>query len=162
LASYAPRVGDTVWVDQVGPDLLVLGTQGLAGTVADPQDVDITTPETSASTSYVNLPTVGPTISTLWLPAATPVLVIVSARCSNASGSGHEAVASYSVSGASTQAAADVDAVTTQSADAVNLSRASVFLTTGTGNHTFQMKYKVINASTGTFANRRLVVWPGH
>ena len=165
LLSYAPRVGDVVWVDQVGPDLLVLGAQGIANvtTTPDPQQADIDTVQSTASQTYTNLATIGPAV-TLQLAAGTPCLVIVSARISNAGGGpGFSSLFSYAVTGASTQTATDPDGVEQiAGTEDFTLTRASVFIADGTGAHAFTMKYRVIGTNTGTFFRRRIVVWPSH
>ena len=136
----------------------------------DPQAVTVATDETTTSTSYVNLATVGPTV-VVNLNAGQKVQIEVSCWGLNA---GHNdqvdtAYMSFAVSGASTLAANDANGVrlTTCKLAPLNniatstVSQSTIFTATGTGAHTFQAKYKSLDATiTWHFIDRRLVVNP--
>ncbi|HJT99698.1 MAG TPA: hypothetical protein VJ966_00665 [Actinomycetes bacterium] len=129
------------------------------GPYADAKTADVTTSQTTTSTTYTDLGTVGPAV-TESLVAGQGVLVIISARMIHSAGAGASAKASFAVSGASTQAALDADAIEsdlTTTAGAV-ITRATWYVATGTGSHTFTMKFKVVSSGTGTFLNRRIIV----
>lgn len=114
--------------------------------------------ETTLSTSYTDLATVGPTVT-----QTTGTIAFVFIRCGmENSGANAGSFMSFEVSGASTIAAAD-----TQSINIAGLTAASRFrlgtaymLNNLTGGvNTFTAKYKV-SANTGTFTQRQLSVMP--
>ncbi|SRR6266851_2229864 len=117
----------------------------------------ISTSETTTSTSYTDLATLGPTVSLL-----TGTAAVVMVQCSitgNTVAAGN--FASVAVTGASTQAATDLGSVSHQVASGSLVQASAVFLISGLtpGTNTFRMKYRV-SSGTGTFANRILTVWP--
>jgi hypothetical protein len=100
------------------------------------------------------------TDASVTLTTGTTVMVIVTARVvGSAAGSGW---ASFAVSGASSVAAADVNAVeTTRAAGADDLQATTKTVLTGLtpGSNTFTMQYKE-SGGTVTFSNRTLAVVP--
>jgi hypothetical protein len=126
---------------------------------ADPSTADVTTLQTTTSTSYVDLATVGPSV-TLTLVSGQTVLVICSARVKHSAAGGQSALFSFAVSGASTLAAADVNGAETAdtTTGGSTITRATVFTAGATGSHTFTMKYQVQAGGTGTYFNRRIIV----
>lgn len=118
----------------------------------------IGTAETSASTSYVDLATVGPSMSVTTGPRA----IVVTTADLWGSAAGYINT-TFDVSGATTVSASDVRALTVrvQTGDANGGSRASVLNTINltSGSNTFTMRYRV-TAGTGRWANRTLVVIP--
>lgn len=110
----------------------------------------IATSQTTASTSYAALATVGPTVTAT---TGTSALVAVHAGTSN-SGSGFSLMG-YNVSGASTIAAGDDRAVGTGGFGS------GLFFQTGLtpGSNTFTSVYRV-QSGTGTYSTRHILVVP--
>lgn len=122
----------------------------------------IATSESTASTSYVDLATVGPTV-TVTIGANGLALVILYAAFSSATATVNSHMG-FAISGASTQVAADnfSDQVRQTDASAAGLERQGAdFLITGLtpGSTTFTAKYRA-NAATAIFADRRIAVIP--
>lgn len=116
----------------------------------------ILTSETTASTSFVNLATVGPEVTVTTGPAA---LVFVHGSCEN-TGSGASRMA-YEVSGATSIAAADNRGISAFGVAGAGSMATGVALHTDLtpGSNTFTAKYRV-SSGTGTFVSRRLIVYP--
>lgn len=118
----------------------------------------VDTTQTTTSTSYTDLATVGPTVT---LTTGTAVLVTVCSfiTSSTTSNSGY---ASFAVSGATTRAAADVDSCFLASGVAnigSTVSRTFVITGLNAGSNTFTMKYrKDGGAGTWTFGFRTITV----
>jgi hypothetical protein len=112
--------------------------------------------ETTTSTSYTDLATVGPTVTVTTGPAA---LVTVHGSIDN-SGTGSCRM-SYAVSGASTIAEADNRGIGVYGVAGVGIVASAVVLHTDLtpGSNTFTAKYRVASG-TGTFNSRRIVVFP--
>src|SRR5215207_2977762 len=113
---------------------------------ADPLPADVTPGQSTTSTSYVDLATAGPAV-TETLVTGQKVLVIVSCRADNTTNTATSASnMSFAVSGASTLAAADVNAAEiTGICGAGTTTRMTVFTATGTGSTTFTSKYRMVN-----------------
>lgn len=117
----------------------------------------VDTDQSTTSTSYVDLTTVGPSVT---LTTGTKVLVIASANTYN-SGAGNSNAISVAVSGASTIAASD------STSGYIRLNAASVaetvvmftVVTVTAGSNTFTMKY-LTSAGTANFRRRNLAVIP--
>jgi hypothetical protein len=121
----------------------------------------VATSETTTSTSYADLTsgTIGPTVTVTTGTSAW--VAIKSAVDNNTINIG--TFMSFAVSGASSVAASDANAVNIAGVAAATRSRVGAFFRiTGltAGSNTFQAKYKVASASTGTFTNRDLAVLP--
>lgn len=111
--------------------------------------------EATGSTSYVDLATVGPSIT---LNTGTQAIVIV--YCNLLNSAGVAAWMSYAVSGSSTVAATDSRSFQMKGTGG---QRGGVpFLQTGltAGSNTFTAKYRVSTSGTATFSARRLAVIP--
>ena len=118
----------------------------------------ITDSETTASTSYTDLSTIGPTVTVTTGPLA---LVIWGAQMSNATQDLSTRM-SIGVTGASTIAESDVRALSFDPSSAGGIFQGShaVFYDDLTpGVNTFTAKYRVAGG-TGTFLRRRLIVLP--
>ncbi len=118
----------------------------------------VDTSETTTSTTYADLATVGPTV-TMNTGDRTEVWVAASCRLSN-SGAGAICRMSVAVSGATTVAANDLRSLIYVSPAANNIHQGStVFKFTGltAGSNTFTNKYNV-SATTGTFVARKIIV----
>ena len=110
--------------------------------------------ESTNSTGYTNLTTVGPAVT---VTTGTAALVIVSFLSSEFSYSGQNM--SFAISGATTLAANDANAasLTVNSAADMNYSKAS-YVTLTAGSNTFTAKYRCPGNSTRGFANRQIFV----
>jgi len=119
---------------------------------------EVATSQSTTSTSYVDLATVGPSV-TMTPSASGKVLVHLSGLIENDT-SGHVAVMSFAMSGGNTQAAADEFALSTDGPIAQRIG--GTFLLTGLAavSTTFTAKYRRTSTGTGTFADRKLVVQP--
>jgi hypothetical protein len=124
-----------------------------------PTSATVATSETTTSTSYADLATVGPAATVTTGVAA--MVFIKSGIDNNTANIG--TFMSFAVSGASSQAAADASAVNIAGVTAANRVRiGAAFRVTGlnAGSNIFTAKYKVASASTGTFTQRDLIVLP--
>lgn len=124
-----------------------------------PETEIITTSQSTATTSFTDLATVGPTVTA---DTGTHALIILSCQTQSNTGSAQSNM-SYAISGATTRAAADSWALTLDGVTAANPWRMSTFhlvedLTAGT--NTFTAKYRAGGAGTGTWADRRITIWP--
>ncbi len=123
-----------------------------------PTGATVATSQTTTSTSYTDLATVGPAVT---VTTSTSALVFPQAAMSNATASAG-AFISYGITGATTVSAADTWAASCESAAANDVYRLGVVqLHTGLnpGSNTFTSKYRV-TAGTGTFVNRHIAVIP--
>lgn len=116
----------------------------------------VLTSETTTSTTFANLATVGPAVTVTTGPMA---LVVVHGSCEN-TGAGASRMG-YEVSGATSIAAADNRGIAAFGvAGAGVLASGVAFHTDLTpGSNTFTAKYRVASG-TGTFVSRRLIVFP--
>lgn len=137
-----------------------LGVGTAANTIAartNPSNI-IATAEAVVATSYGNISggTVGPTLSSLSTGAAA--FVVLSCNMFNNTG-GAASYMSYTVSGATTDAADDTRALYYESSNAGDLIAMGTFIphSLTAGTNTFQAKYRV-GAGTGTFGSRRIAV----
>lgn len=113
LSNYKPTVGDTCWVLVNGPDLLAMDRDGKFGAAAwaGMGSAFIATQETRASGTYGDLATVGPVVAGT-IPASGRLLVCVSADVASPLSTGYDdAWMSFAVTGASTIAASDQNAL---------------------------------------------------
>lgn len=118
----------------------------------------VATSQTTTSTTYADLATVGPTVT---VTTGAHALVIVTCQLFN-NGANNGSFMGFAVSGATTTAAADATALEyDQNANASNALRASAmyYVTVNAGSNTFTAKYRV-TAGTGTFAARTITVIP--
>jgi hypothetical protein len=124
-----------------------------------PSSASVATSQTTTSTSYTNLATVGPAVT---VTTGTKAIAFGQAYMENNTTNVASAF-SIAVSGATTLAASDVGcarSVVTGSTQSNHWGFAHMFDTLNAGSNTFTMQYKVTAASTGTFANRELIVIP--
>jgi hypothetical protein len=158
MAWTAPRtaaVGDVFtaswWNGDARDSLNVLNTR-LNNTAT------VTTGETTTSTTFTDLATVGPTVSSL--TTGTFALVFLGSAIDNNT-AGSSGLMSVDVSGATTTAASDANSTSYLSPAANQAARISTFvpLTLTAGSNTFKAKYRV-TANTGTFTNRKILVLP--
>jgi hypothetical protein len=117
----------------------------------------VATSQTTTSTSFTDLSTVGPQVT---LNTGTKALITFAAGCFNSLGVSNVAAIGFAVSGATTVAATMNNAVyLNQSTANYGLSAAYSFILTGltAGSNTFTAKYRV-SGGTGTFDNRVISV----
>lgn len=114
----------------------------------------VATSQTTASTSYTDLATVGPAVT---VTTSTRALVFIMADLGNATGWARMSVA---VSGATTIAASDGERALSHSASVLHRSGITILeLALNAGSNTFTAKYKA-TAGTSTFADRTIIVVP--
>lgn len=139
-----------------GSYMAVSGTNVIAQRT--PQTATVVTQETSTNTAFVDLTTVGPSVT---VSSGATALVSVHSRLSNATAISSTR-AGYVISGATTIAADADRASGFRSSDAGQLVNCSaVFLQTGltNGSNTFKEVYKV-DAGTGSWSSRTISVLP--
>jgi len=123
----------------------------------------VATSQTTMSTTYADIPsgTVGPAV-TVTIAASGKAIVTVTALETNSTNSAQSNMG-FAISGATTRAAADTQALSLLNGGSqhpTTQSSATFFVTGLTaGSTTFTAKYSV-SAGTGTFANRTIVVIP--
>lgn len=123
-----------------------------------PSTATVATSQTTSSTSYTDLATVGPAVT---VTTGTAAIVWAVARMQHSSGSG-ETSFSVAVSGATTIAANDEWRGHQAGVTAANPNRFGVchfFTNLTAGSNTFTVKYKTSGA-TATFQDRDIIVVP--
>jgi len=118
----------------------------------------VATAETTGSTAYTNLITVGPAVTVTTGSQAVVLLTCTTSENTAAA----NAWMSYAVSGATTTAPNDGLGLTAQNSTAnIADARTVAILHTGLtpGSNTFTAKYRV-TSGTGTFTQRKLIVLP--
>lgn len=133
------------------------GTNAIAART--PQAAAVATSETTGSTSFASLTTLGPAVT---VTTGTTALVGITANVKQNTNTAFS-IAGFAVSGATTIAAVDGTALQRQFATASgdNIRASSVIVQTGlnAGSNTFTMQYRV-TSGTGTFADRSIFVIP--
>jgi hypothetical protein len=139
-----------------GSIFVATGTNAIAERI--PTGAFETASETTTSSSYTDLATVGPTVT---VTTGSKAIVLIGGRLFNNT-VGQNTYASYDISGATSSSATDDRAhmmtmpATSSSMQAVN---AILQDSLTPGSNTFTMKYRV-TGGTGTADNRRLLVIP--
>jgi hypothetical protein len=154
VSAVVPQVGQLVRVALVGDDPVITEVLGGAPILLQ---ASISANESTTSTSYTNVATTGPTVTTD-LVAGQSVLVHISSRASISTGVGHGAVMSFSVSGVESLSAIDDNSVEIDDSAGATMTKSTIYTAGVTGSHTFQAKYKQINGGTALFADRRIIV----
>lgn len=155
---------DVPAVTSVGADGTVLTADSSTSTgltwqapaiILETANAKIGTSQTTTSTSFTDLATVGPSVT---LTTGTKVLILIGARISNSSAN-TASIMSVAVTGASTVAAGDSRGIYWNNVNANDsLAAAGVTnLTVTAGSNTFTAKYRVLSG-TGTFVERSLYV----
>jgi hypothetical protein len=114
----------------------------------------VLTSQATSSTSYVDLATVGPSVT---LTTGTSAIVSVGAASSPAA-QGPSAVMSFAVSGATTIAASNDFSSLGGDPYVESVSMITKLTTLTAGSNTFTAKYKA-TSGTATFFNRSITVW---
>lgn len=137
---------------------LFVSTGANAIATRTPATARVDTSQSTASTSYVDLTTPGPSLT-----ATTGTIAIIMFACEIANNTNNSlAKCSVAVSGSSTVAASDNWTLSMDGNAANNFSRGSmVHIFTGltAGSNTFKMVYAV-GSNTGTFKNREINIIP--
>ncbi len=121
---------------------------------------EVLTNQTTTSTSYADLTTAGPAVT---ITTGTSVIVLITADLGDPSNTAGFIRASFAVSGATTRAASDNEALIASGAAISTAdpfgtySRAVVITGLTAGSNVFTMKYKV-SAGTASFQNRNIVI----
>jgi hypothetical protein len=116
----------------------------------------VATGQTTTSATYVDLATVGPSVT---VTTGTKALVILTTQLGNDAALGWASMG-FAVSGATTLAAAQATAVSGRAnADFISQMSAT-YLVTGltAGSNTFTAKYQRLSLGTSTFTNRVITV----
>jgi hypothetical protein len=121
---------------------------------------EVLTNQTTTSASYTDLATAGPAVT---ITTGTSVIVLITADLGDPANTAGFIRASFAVSGATTRAASDNEALVASGA-AISTSdpfgtysRAVVITGLTAGSNVFTMKYKV-SAGTASFQNRNIVI----
>lgn len=85
LSNYRPVKNDTVWLFQSGNDAVVVDRNAIFGpsAITDTSGSWITTEETTTSTAYTNLATIGPSFTNVPISPSGKIMVIIGALISN-------------------------------------------------------------------------------
>ena len=129
------------------------GTNTIAERV--PSAASVATSQTTTSTTYADLATVGPAVT---VTTGTHALVMHIVR-QNTSGS-NSCWASHAVSGATTISANDEWATRMNETNDMTISAVKLHTGLTAGSNTFTMKYKQSTSGTATFVDRRITVLP--
>lgn len=151
LNTTAPAVATTA-----GRIIVTTGLNSV--TERDPSVSFVATSETTTSTSYVDLATVGPTVT---VTVGVKALVIIGGGCNNTT-AGAGGKISVDVSGANSQAAADTNSYYMESGNASDTFQGSwvtIFKPLVVGSTVFRLKYRA-TAGTAAFNNRLCAIVP--
>lgn len=138
---------------------IFVSTGANALTTRTPSTASVATNQTTTSTTYADLATVGPQVT---VTCGTIAMVWFAASQSH-SANDNETACSVGCSGASTVAASNAWQRSTDGITAGNYTRGDSFhIFTGltAGSNTFTMKYRVGASGTGSFRDREIAVLP--
>ncbi len=151
LAQYA-----TGTLIALSASAFIFEAGGVTGSSLAYDTATVATSQTTSSTSFTDLATVGPAVT---LTTGTKVLVIVNCWFDSLSNNEHQ-YADFAISGATTRSASTTTSLTArgQSGGMFRLRASAANLMTVTaGSNTFTMKYAV-GGGTQTFQDRTIVV----
>lgn len=122
-----------------------------------PVSAKVATSESTSSTSYTDLATSGPSVSSVQLGAS--VLVSIGAMVRTA-GASHQGFVSFAVSGATTLASADAQSseATISSTSHIYVFRRVPYTSLTAGANTFKEQYRSNSATSTSFENRDITV----
>lgn len=139
---------------------IFVGTGANAIAERIPAGATVSTSQTTSSTSFVDLTTVGPSVT---MTTGTKAIISIYAGIAIDT-SNNQAEVGYAVSGATTIAASSARCLQIDGEPAGDeLRMSAVFFESGLtgGSNTFTMKYRVATGATvGTFVDRHIVVIP--
>jgi hypothetical protein len=138
---------------QAGSHFVGTSLNAIAERISD-EDI-VATSQSTASTSYTDLATVGPSVTVTTGPWA--LVSIYNANLHSTGGA--SALMSYAVSGATTIAASDNMSIGTATTVGSRAGATFLITTLTPGSNTFTCKYRV-GSGTGTFVDRRIAVFP--
>jgi hypothetical protein len=151
LNETAPAKASTA-----GQYFVATGTNAIATRQAF--NATVATAESTTTTTYTNLATSGPAVTVNCGPKALVIL-----NCGILTDTSNSAAfVGYEISGATSRAATDADALELDGVTANNTLRMGIgSLATGltSGLNTFTMKYRA-GSNTATFSNRQIIVVP--
>lgn len=111
---------------------------------------------TTASTSYTDLADgAGPSVT-----VETGTIAMVWIYCNQYNTAGTAAWMTFEISGDTTLAASDINAVQMQGTDGDRVGAGILVDTLTGGTNTFTAKHRVSTSGTGYFSQRRIAVWP--
>ena len=116
----------------------------------------VATGQTTSSSSFTDLATVGPTVT---LTTGTKALIMLSVQLDNQANS-RQGTASIEVTGASSVSPSDAPAFHLYSSSNTALQATTTYILSGltAGSNTFKVKYKAAGSTTVNFGERRLSV----
>ena len=119
----------------------------------------VSTAQATTSTTYVDLTTVGPTLT---LTTGTSVIISISCNMNDTTNTAELGFMSFAVSGATTLAALDANAISAGhlsiSGESGSFSRTFTLTGLTAGSNTFTAKYRSSNSNSITFKNRDMVI----
>lgn len=170
VSNYRPAVGDTVWVDVNGPDLLALDRVGSFGpsVIATAASASVDTEQTRTSESFGDLSTVGPSVTVDVSPSGR-LLVQVSAYIFVYQPVGdnvHGGAVGVALSGANTLSPTDREAILYQVSTVgdhqsiFNASKVTLYSGLNAGSTTVRAKYRCTNLGDAEFSLRHIWALP--
>jgi hypothetical protein len=152
-------------VYSVGQLLTAVLMNNVSGDLSDldsrtrPTGATVGTTQSTTSTSYTDLATVGPAVT---ITTGTTAMVAITSVLSTGAASQTPLMA-FAVSGASTAAANDAQALRLDQAASQNLQATALYLVSGltAGANTFTAKYRT-SAGTAAFNSRDVIAWPAN
>ena len=156
-ASVRDNLNETAPAKATAAGQLFVSTGVNAIAARTPTGARVSTAETTASTTFAALATAGPIVT---VTTGTQALVFMTAQMTNNTANGSCAMG-FDVSGATTIAASNAEAMRHRAGGSVDDIRATAISLTAltAGSNTFTAKY-IVNLGTGTFSERTLVVVP--
>lgn len=158
-----PYTGQLIWVTAVNLLYRYTGSAWSAVTIFNNASTQtVNTAENTSSGSYVDLTTVGPnvTLTSVGIQAMVIFRAATFASVGTVDATRYSAF-SFEVSGATTTAAADGNAVMTPIVSNVGYGYAYTgvqIVTITPGTNTYRMKYKMTGGNAAVFQNRRIMV----
>lgn len=133
---------------------------GSAWVTLSPTGANILTQQSTASGTYVDLATAGPSVT---INTGTSAIVSISTAMDTNAGGGNYGFISVAVSGATTIAASDDRSARGRSQGVSQTeTQSATFIITGltSGSNTFKMQYRTTAGTTWFYANRYITVTP--
>lgn len=156
VSAITPQVGDGVRLELVGdppaPVIVdVVGRRPLR------QSTSTSALAQTGSATYI-VSGAGTDQLAIDLISGQLVRVTISAKMSHTLDTGHGAVMSFRVTGATAYGPNDDDGCEQDNIGGATCTRTTHFTPTATGTHTFTLMYKAINGANANFSQRRLMV----